>query len=303
MVRTIFSVLLLASPFFFVGGPTVNSSRLVKELWDCGHWLFFAALAGTLWSFAPPKSWSGWAKAILVLTLVGLLGVGIEMIQEGLPGRQASLGDLRYDLAGGLAGVLFAAAVVESSWRRNVLLGVAALIVLGCCARLTQLIYDSWRVTANLPSLADFESSLDLERWQGDADRVLVPMPGGGQGRSLAVRFTTDQFSEIRLQDFPGDWQRFHELKGEIYLPSDGFTLNLKIFDKLHAGNQQSFANRYNGQIRLRKGWNSITVPLASVRHAPVGRDMDLANIRGFSIFVQEEAGRQELVLDNLRLE
>lgn len=303
MVRLLLVIPLIASPFFFFGGPADSSSRLAKELWDCGHWLFFVALAGGLWTSGLPKSWSPRARTGLVLLLVCLLGGGIEIVQALMPGRQAGLGDFLYDMAGGLAGVLAAAAVTEGCRRRKILLALVGVILLACSARLFELVYDRWRVSANMPILADFESSLELERWQGDADRLLVAMPGGGQGRAMAVRFTTDQFSEIRLRDFPGDWHQFRQLKCNIYLPAESLALNIKIFDNHHVGNEQSFANRYNGRVQLQKGWNSITVPLSLVRSGPVGRPMDLARIKGFSMFVQNEGRREEIFFDNLRLE
>lgn len=78
--------------------------------------------------------------------------------------------------------------------------------------------------------------------------------------------------------------------------------MNFRVHDRLHIGEKQLYQNRLNGMSVLASGWNDIVVPMDAIRDAPVGREMDLAHIRGFGLFVMDKPESRLLYLDDVRL-
>jgi hypothetical protein len=123
------------------------------------------------------------------------------------------------------------------------------------------------------------------------------------QGRySAKIILTTDEYSGVALQYFPGDWSGRKSLAFNVFNPGQPISLHYRVHDYLHRGDTQPYDDRFNGKTILEHGWNEIVIPLKDIIEAPRGRKMDVTKIRGFGIFVMKQTERHVLFLDNVRL-
>ena len=101
-------ILLVSFPFFFVSGPDSFSPRSYKELWNFGHFIFYAALSCWLVTSKSGLAEKSIGLQLFVASSVALLsGVLIELIQYGFTSRELDVGDVFRNVAGALIGVLW----------------------------------------------------------------------------------------------------------------------------------------------------------------------------------------------------
>jgi len=123
------------------------------------------------------------------------------------------------------------------------------------------------------------------------------------QGKYAArITLTTDKYSGVALNYFPGDWRGRRALAFQVFNPGQPLTLHYRVHDALHQREVQAYGDRYNGRSLLTEGWNEIIIPMTDIIAAPEGRAMDVTKIRGFGVFVVQQKERRVLFLDNVRL-
>ncbi|WP_459946114.1 VanZ family protein [Desulfocastanea catecholica] len=296
-------ILLLALPFFFVGGPDYDSRRSVKELWNLGHFFFFIVfilVQDSYWCSMHRSLYFRIGAAFLTVTC---LAFGTELLQLLITDRFFSWGDVGMDLMGGATALLWRAG--RGLPRLQATLTVVVSIALVCVnfVPLGRVLVDEYRSGRDFPLLAGFETSIELRRWASDRvelSRVTLPRVQGNS--SARITLTTDKYSGVALKYFPGDWQGRRALAFHVFNPGHPLTLHYRVHDALHRGEMQNFGNRYNGRTLLTEGWNEIIIPMADILAAPEGRPMDVTKIRGFGVFVVQQKERRVLFLDNVRL-
>jgi hypothetical protein len=97
------------------------------------------------------------------------------------------------------------------------------------------------------------------------------------------------------------DWRGFDRLVvGVDVVGRAPLDLMLRLHDGRHTGEER---DRFNRLLRLHPGWQEIAIPLREVAQAPDGRRLDLADVRGVSIFAPALTIRSELRMTALRLE
>ena len=109
---------------------------------------------------------------------------------------------------------------------------------------------------------------------------VLLFVAGPGY-HSSRVGMDTSLYSGITLVHFPRNWRGYRILVLEVFNPSpEGLEVTCRIHDRQHEEGEQRHEDRFNKNFHLRPGWNSIRIDLGEVTRAPVGRTMDLGEIR-----------------------
>ena len=103
-ILPLFLVVLFA--LFFIGGPTIHSSRWFKAFWNLGHILFFALLPYLIFSHWKRLESRFSAQSLIVLGICLVLGILIELFQYDFQ-RTPDVGDVYRDVIGGLVGVFF----------------------------------------------------------------------------------------------------------------------------------------------------------------------------------------------------
>lgn len=77
-------------------------------------------------------------------------------------------------------------------------------------------------------------------------------------------------------------------------------SLAIQIDDVHH---NHDYGDRFNRVITISPGPNHIHVLLDDIRHAPVGRDLDLSAIKNVRLFSVSPPEEFSLYVDNIRLE
>jgi hypothetical protein len=122
--------------------------------------------------------------------------------------------------------------------------------------------------------------------------------PGGLVGH---LTFSPGKYPGLAIVEPAPDWSGYDRLVFEAYSErADPVQLVLRIHD-IHHNN--AFRDRYNHPVTIAPGRNRVVIPLADVRAAPEGREMDLTAIRGLALFALSPPVPFSLYLDAFRLE
>lgn len=122
-----------------------------------------------------------------------------------------------------------------------------------------------------------------------------------------SLRIATGQY--LRFFRLPGDWRGFDALELDVYCETpDPVAVSLLIGDQDWQANS-TYWNRHNGELSLRPGANTVSIPLGGLYRGEVGSryndlrtDIDVGKIVRLD-FGFSAAGRGgPLYLDNLRL-
>lgn len=294
--------LALLAPWFFIGGPGYDNPRSIKEVWNLGHVVFFAALALAVDSrFHLCRKPALPRIGLFFLFIVGL-ACGIEFLQTFQPGRIASLQDVLLGLAGAVLFLLWQVSGRMAGGGKIFLRGCSVVISVVCLLPLIMASYDEFRAWRDFPVLADFESPLELSRW-GDNSRLLRVRAPVKSGRfALQVSLAVEHYSGLSLHYFSGDWHLARALTWSVYNPDDTLVLHYRVHDWKHRGKDQQFANRFNGQVELAPGWNTITIPMEDIENGPKQRRTDLNHITGLGFFVVSLPSPRVLYFDKVEL-
>ncbi len=284
--------------FLFVGGPTTDSLRSIREFWDIGHVVCFA-----LWGYGYTK-WrhqSFWRKLIEVLLLAACVGALTELIQSQI-GRDANFEDLWHDIVGGFLGFLICQLypLKRLSWHialtaLAVVLITATLLIPTLKATTDDLI--AWQ---HFPLLSGFESPFEKLRWGGSAARKVVSQHATTGNYALRVQFSTQRYSGLSLRSVHHNWEGYQELQLQLFNPGqDEFVIHMRIDDKQH---NNEYTDRFNTSFTIRPGANTLTISLSDVEHAPKNRSIDLKQIANVGLFVGKLSTPRIVYIDDVLL-
>jgi hypothetical protein len=295
-------LLILLFPFFFVNLPFDNLSRSGKAIFDWGHVVFFIFFVRIL---ADSQTVHGcaWTRVIKILLFVLVIGILIEIVQSLLVHRLMSWNDVLLNLGGGIIGSAWACWANVAGRQRIMLLLIVLSVAITSTIPLGLAVLDESRARRDFPILSSFETASELSRWHAETDISRVQNPVS-QGRSaLRLPLTTDKYSGISLQYFPGDWRGMSGLKVSVYNPEpSGLKLTFRVHDREHAQGLQLYTDRFNRSIVMRPGWNDIFISMADVKNAPKDRKMDLGNIYGMGLFASNLKKEKVIYIDEVRL-
>ena len=300
--KWVFFLLCIIFPLFFYGGPAYDSSRLLKELWNLGHFFYFGLFTLLFDNYLRARRYSRFARVCLNICVLLFLGIAIELVQLSIAGRMFSWLDVIRDVSGGSVVLCWRMSFAAVSWKTRFLIVLGTGLMLLNLLPITIVAFDVYSVYKSFPLLSGFESRFELDRWLGDArlsrdDFVAI------QGKySVKIELTTKQYSGVSLHYFPGDWSGWNRLVFNVYNSGVPLELHFRVHDNRHTGDNQQYDNRFNGSILLDNGWNKTSVPLVDILNGPRGRQMDLTKIRGFGIFVIRQSESRTIYLDNVYL-
>lgn len=296
-------ILLLVFPFFFIGGGDYYDPRSLKEVWNLGHFFFFAMLVLVVDSY-----WSSANRTLLfrifaTFSTLVIVGLGIELIQLNIAARYFSWIDVVRDISGGAIALLWRTGCRLPRVQAILSVLVAIVIVVLNFFSLGSFLADEYRSYRDMPLLAGFESQVELSRWEGErVGLTMVSLPRVQGKYSGMITLTTDEYSGLSLQHFPGDWSGWKGLAFTVFNPGLQITLHYRVHDSFHRQSNQDYADRFNGKTILHHGWNEIVIPMADIVDGPRTRKMELNRIAGFGLFVMNQVERRVLYLDDVRL-
>ena len=290
---------------FFIDFPQIFASRSLDRIADFTHIIIFALLVtmairyfNAFHKFSPGRQF--WY--ILIFTI--LLSMLIEFLQF-FSHRTPDIGDILRNILG--AGIGFVYAYKMSLRRKPYFKIVMGLLLLCVCFELyfvVRAVSDDTRARINFPVLADFESSYEIDRWEGRAEYKIVDNISKSGAHALQVKFLKDAFSDISLIHFPGDWQDYANLALHIFnTGQDTVTLFIRIYDiGYHETKSEEKFDRYNSHFRLDPGWNTITIPIEEIIAGPKMRKIDITHLTRIRLFTQFLPADRVLYFDYFRL-
>jgi len=289
----------------FVGGPDYESHRIFKYVWDMGHIFLFAALSFITLNLLPTHNTKPIKTLLYVIALSALVGLLIEVLQL-LVSRDFELNDVVNDVLGAMIGyLLFSIFITKNSKSNNVMLSLILIsLFIYSCLPLLSVVIDEYQMEKEFPMLANFETSVQLSRWDVNQANLSLSSENVLEGqKSLKVIFLPDIFSDIALQHFPGDWSNYKKLEFSIFNEEKTpIVIELKIYDKAHIDNGYKYNDRFNKEFILTPGWNNKIFLLKEIFNSPENRKMDKANIKSVSLFLKNISKPITLYLDGLKL-
>ncbi|ARN74350.1 hypothetical protein [Oceanicoccus sagamiensis] len=294
--------LLLILPWFFWGGPGYYDFRSYKFLWNFGHIIFFALLS--FWLLKRLSERSGVLQISLVILVTAILGIAIEWIQNGI-GRQLDLYDLGRNFLGAAIALCWWSPLIQTSQRSLLWISrtIAIGLVLSQLLILSSIILDEWRVNRGQPVLSQFDTSLEISRWKTNDKAVLVSSPVKEGQYALQVKLGTEQYSGVSLDYFFRDWRDYQALRLSIFNPDDSeLAIVIRINDQRHLQAEQAYSDRFNRNIILQPGWNSVVFSVDVIEDEPEGRAMDITAIESIGIFTVALSEPKILTIDSVRL-
>ncbi|GMR16776.1 MAG: hypothetical protein BMS9Abin31_1154 [Gammaproteobacteria bacterium] len=303
----LYRVIVLVVVIYLLFVPTPTNSLWWREAFNSGHTVLFVILSFFIYRQLKVTTRFSNDLAIYFLVLfIGLLfGVLIELLQK-LVQREASLSDFYGDFFGLMAGLCLIAAYNLKKIQYKKLTTVF-LIITGTVFLFTgvyPLIKLSWHYIERFnafPVIADFDSN-----WSSSFVRFnnvdMLWVPGSKQDISLyPVRFNQGIYPAISVFETEPDWSNYQVLRMNIFSENeDNIVLGLRIHDDKH--NQDS-ADRFNKKLIIQPGLNEIKISLNQVRHGPVNRELDLANVAAIKVFSSKLDEHILLEVSNIYLE
>jgi hypothetical protein len=311
--KFIVSLLFYSAVVLFVPGILFmrlpGDSMLWREFQNAGHTPLFGLVALVILfglRVYIPAARDRPLYGYLVSAVVSL-GIGV-MSEFGqlLTDRDPSVYDVLRDLVGIIAGLGITAGIdprMKPLWGKLRWELQPGTVILSCILfaaslfPLVRLAIASIQRNEAFPVIIDFEAG-----WSKPFLQLQHAVLGS---------VTENQLSQLVLKParYPGvsmvepcpDWSAFESLTFVIHsTQSLPFQLVLRIHDKLH---NQDHADRFNRTLIVRHGENRFRIPLAEIRNAPAGREMDMARITGLTLFAVDTVQPVNFYIGPLRLE
>lgn len=248
--------------------------------------------------------------AFVVTTVIGAISEIAQIPQQ----RDADIWDWVRDTAGAISFLLVFAAFdpVIRKWKPSIvrlrfpLILVAAIIVISTTIPAALWIVANAHRAEVVPKILTFESIWERKYvvlQSAELETVKAPHGfAGAEGKSVGeLTMFPDSYPGMRIEEPFPDWSRYHYFRFEAYSEIDTtIHLALRIDDKWHNG---AYEDRFNTTITIRPGPNKISIPLAKVKAAPVGRAMDMTEIFAIHLFTHGIADSVAIYVDNFRLQ
>lgn len=302
---------------------TPADTFLWKSLFDAGHAVMSGYLALVFlrlivaWNGHPRSTGSDY---VLAFSLTTASGLGIEIVQIFLP-RDADVADLLRNVLGASA-LLLAAWACERDpggpFRRGWLVRLVALpcsVLLFAIAfvPVARVLASYAQRDAALPRLCDFEASWErtfIDMWEADLERIPEPegwgdgSPAhrGSAGKAGRVTFHPASYPRFVIREPSPDWRGYRDLVFRVYSDlAAPVKIVLRIDDVHH--DMVRYTDRFNRELTVNPGANTFRIPLAEVRSALQGREMDMRRIARVIVFAVEPTAPFSLTLDAFHLE
>ena len=279
----------------FLRPPAAN--LLQQSLFDALHVPLFGIIAIALF-FATPHHWpTTWRLTTAMGTTISL-GIISESVQ--IPAaRDASLSDLIADTSGAAGFLAIAMATrkvgLATSRRRISALIIGLILLVGGLFPFIKVsaayVVRNWQ----FPVLVNFDSPL-MNTFVTTQHSTLESGVSAEFGRSFhKVRLRSGYWPGLIVHDIRPDWHTYSALAIDLALDGpEPLDINIRVHDRNHSKSDQLYRDRFNRSIALSQGMHTLRIPLADIRDAPIGREMNLAQIDGIVIFCHAAATRGE---------
>lgn len=301
----LFIFLAVLSVLFFTGWSDNQPPRSIKELWNFGHLIYYSLLPLLLISIPRISALQPRQQVMFIFFITTGLGLAVELLQNGTS-RSPDVGDIFRNMIGACIAVLFLLPVRKSipNFARKTCQAVILILISLQFVPPGRVLIDEYHARTRFPVLADFETQLQLTRWGGSASRSITKEPGNPQNSVMAVGFTTQKYSGVYLEYFPGNWQGYTTLNFRVLNTSDKeLSVHCRVHDRQHSRSpDKKYADRFNTSFLLHSGWNIINIDLDDIQNGPRERQINLGEIQSAGIFVISQPEPLTIYIDDVIL-
>ena len=286
--------------------PLSTGSMWWRELFNSGHVILFAVIAYFLFfRLYATGRFSGVVTTGLVVLVTGmLLGLMIEGLQ-GVMHRESSVDDLYRDFFGIVGGLGLASVRCQKIRHNRIWLIIFSVAVL--LSGISPLFQISWHYLQRnkaFPIIVQFDEGWSSSFVRFNKAALLGPVadPVGDENTELyRIRFDPAKYPGVSVLESEEGWIVYDRLHIKVFSDNkEDVDLTVRIHDKAH---DQNYDDRFNQSYVVSPGINEISIDLMRVRKAPVGREMDMANIAGIQLFLTDLETSIILELGNIYLE
>ncbi len=273
-------------------------------IFDAAHLPVFGSMGwATIWAFRERR----WPQTIAAVAFVAVLAAGTEGAQL-FTGRDATLSDLLWNLAGGTIGVALgraafgARAGAPASPIAAALLGALALGLFAfASAPAVREVAALDHFRRAFPAIGDFETPIELVWWRRNGGaRIARTDEGSATGRfALRVELGRGRYPGVAVEGRSFDWAGYDTLAFWVDNPGESFPLLVRVDDD---GDCDEYEDRYNGRFVVPRGASRVAIPLARVETAPRARRMRLSRIRGLYVFAEAATTPAYFLIDDVRV-
>ncbi len=249
-------------------------------------------------------------RCLLVAALVFVFGVLIEVAQTTF-GRMGNVSDA---INNGLG--IFSATLLYWGWQvkhsrlssRNVprvfYIASGMLIAIAWWNSVT-LILDARSVYSDFPSLATFESKVQLKRFYSRECELSLSRMNVTQGKhSMEVSYQATSHPATTLIEMQHDWSNLKTLELDTTLDvnhaGESVQFMIKVIDEPR---QNKHADTYRGQWTLEPGkTRHIRITREEILQGPDAREIDLTRIKFVDLMLINPSAPAKVRIDDLRL-
>ena len=298
-------LILILIAFLFLGGGGQQSHRLVKDIWDAGHLVLFG-LISFIYFFRPENAKRSLIYKIFFTTIASLfLGTVIELFQL-LIHRGFSVDDIVNDVIGGYLGLLGLMIFNnQQALMYRTIAGIIFVVFLTVGLRgFEKHLFDEFSMWKQFPVLASFENQIEMERWELLNVNVRRSQQFVKSGKySFEVEFLRGRYPTVSLSHLRPDWSAYNKLMFSVYSPSrHDLEFEVKVYDQAYIERGGEYADRFNEEITLTHGWNTVEISVPDIIRAPKQRSMDIHEIKLFSLFADKLVQPVTLYIDDIHL-
>lgn len=289
--------------------PNASGWRWVYAVWNFGHVVLFAVVTHTAlrWrqartDLADPGVHCG-VKLVLGMAALGAL---IEVAQW-LIGRDCEWQDIVADTLGAAVVVLFSREwrqALPLRWQRIASVMAGGLLLAWALQDVVLHSVDTVQRRMCFPELYS-PASLTATAARLELLRIKVARVTDATLSSqplLQVNLLPGEFSTFTLDQLYADWQGYDTLVWRWYNPGAPLAFTCRAHDLQHERNGFDHRDRFNQPLVLATGWNTLTFSLASLREAPVSREMNLTHMRSIACFASHLEQSHTLYLEGIFL-
>ncbi len=186
----------------------------------------------------------------------------------------------------------------QGRWKRVALFLVAGLILTAAAGA-------AWFQFGACPHdgvIIDFESAKDMDRvkWKCHDRFERVPAISGSGTHALLADLAAGLYPGIEIFHLPRNWNGYTRFEFTVSTPdAAGEPLHVRIDDRDVA---DAYTERYEGQLRLPGGAQTISIPIEEIRTGPAKRPLDLRRIRRIILYLYNRNVRSTLTIDDVHL-
>ncbi|HVP07320.1 MAG TPA: VanZ family protein [Candidatus Acidoferrum sp.] len=298
--------------------PSPSDDRLWGEIFNAGHAPLFGVVSVIFLllsiNLLHRRLNSRIKHYLLVAGVCLFLGVATEIIQ-GFIGRDADVVDTLRDVAGfsaflGIVATfdpwLTSPQLRNSEIRKTYIRSVGLLLLFVAATPILISASAYYQRDREFPVLCSFELPKEQYFQETHSLQMEITDPPAAwtimAGHKVAkLTFEPADYPGVTFSEPYPDWTGYSRLSFGIFSPQNHpVDLYIRINDSHH---NFELNDRFNSRLDVNPGANSFSIPLDSVRLAPVGRQMDMKKIAQIILFAASPADTFSVYLGPLLLQ